>query len=330
MSNPVHPNDALYAGERQLPIIPTVDHYAGAEKLIRKALALQEELGPVFDVTGDCEDGAAAGEEDAHARMVAGLIASDGNRFDQLGMRVHAPHHPACLADIDILLDIAGDRVAHITIPKAHSAAELGAVIDHIREGCARRGIGRTIPVHALVETHGALADVWQMAALPWMRVLDFGLMDFISAHDGAIPASAMRSPGQFEQKLLVRAKTEMVAAALANGLVAAHNVCLDLKNPDVVRGDATRARMEYGFQRMWSIYPAQIQPIVEAMRPDFSEAEDAAAVLLAAQAVNWGPIQYKGELYDRASYRYYWITLQRARLSGVPVSAEAEAAFFA
>ena len=58
--------------------------------------------------------------------------------------------------------------------------------------------------------------------------------------------------------------------------------------------------------------------------------AANAAAVLLAAQAVNWGPIQYKGELYDRASYRYYWITLQRARLSGVPVSAEAEAAFFA
>jgi citrate lyase subunit beta/citryl-CoA lyase len=329
MSNPVHPDEALYAGERQSPIIPVVDHYAGAEKLIRKALALQDELGPVFDVTGDCEDGAAAGEEEAHARMVAGLIASDANRFGQLGMRVHPPHHPSCYADIDILLDHAGDRVAHITVPKATSAGELGAVIDYVREGCVQRGIARDIPIHALVETHGALADVWQMAALPWMRVLDFGLMDFISAHDGAIPASAMRSPGQFEHKLLVRAKTEMVAAALAHGLVAAHNVCLDLKNPDVVRGDATRARMEYGFMRMWSIYPAQILPIVEAMRPDYSEAEDAAAVLLAAQAVDWGPIQYKGELYDRASYRYYWKTLQRARMSGIPVGAEAERAFF-
>ena len=329
MSQPVHPDEALYDGERQSPVIPVVDHYAGAEKLIRKALALQEELGPVFDVTGDCEDGAAAGEEEAHARMVAGLIASDANRFDQLGMRVHPPHHPSWRADIDILLDRAGDRVAHITVPKATSAEELGAVIDYIGEGCARRGIARTIPIHALVETHGALADVRQMAALPWMRVLDFGLMDFISAHDGAIPASAMRSPGQFEHKLLVRAKTEMVAAALAHGLVAAHNVCLDLKNPEVVHSDATRARMEYGFMRMWSIYPAQILPIVEAMRPDYSEAEDAAAVLLAAQAVDWGPIQYKGELYDRASYRYYWKTLQRARMSGIPIGTEAEQAFF-
>ena len=143
MSSPVHPNDALYEGERQSPIIPAVDHYAGAEKLIRKALGLQEEMGPIFDVTGDCEDGAAAGEEDAHARMVAGLIASDANRFGQLGMRVHAPHHPACLPDIDILLDRAGDRVAHITVPKATSARELSAVIDHIREGCIKRGIAR-------------------------------------------------------------------------------------------------------------------------------------------------------------------------------------------
>lgn len=326
---PVHPSQALYTGERQVPVIPAVDHYAGAEKLIRKALALQDELGPVFDVTGDCEDGAAAGEEEAHATMVAGLIASDANRHGQLGMRVHAPHHPACHADIDILLDRAGDRVAHITVPKPTSAGELGAVIDYIREGCVRRGIAREIPIHALVETHGALADVKAMAALPWMRVLDFGLMDFVSAHDGAIPASAMRSPGQFEHKLLVRAKTEMAAAALANGLVPAHNVCLDLKNPETVRGDATRARMEFGFLRMWSIHPIQIQPIVEAMRPDYAEAEDAAAVLLAAQAADWGPIQYKGELYDRASYRYYWLTLQRARMSGVPVGVEAERAFF-
>ena len=329
MSVPLHPNDALYAGERKVPVIAPVDHYAGAEKLIRKALALQEELGPVFDVTGDCEDGAAAGQEVGHAKMVSGLIASDANAFGQLGMRVHPPHHPACHSDIDILLDLAGDRVAHITVPKPESAEDLGLVIDYIREGCVRRGIKREIPIHSLIETHGALAEVWQIAALPWMRVLDFGLLDFISAHDGAIPASAMRSPGQFEHKLLVRAKTEIAAAALAHGLVAAHNVCLDLKNPEVVRSDALRARNEYGFLRMWSIYPAQIQPIVEVMRPDFGEAEDAAAVLLAAQAVDWGPIQYKGELYDRASYRYYWITLQRARASGVPISAGAESAFF-
>ena len=38
-----------------------------------------------------------------------------------------------------------------------------------------------------------------------------------------------MRSPQQFEHELLRRAKAEMVAAALANGIVPADNVTLEL-----------------------------------------------------------------------------------------------------
>jgi len=152
---------------------------------------------------------------------------------------------------------------------------------------------------------------------------------DFVSAHHGAIPASAMRSPGQFEHRLLARAKTEVVAAALANGVVPAHNVTLDLKNVETTQSDANRARNEFGFMRMWSIYPTQIQAIVDAMKPNFDEVSDAANILLAAQAVDWGPIQYEGELHDRATYRYFWEILQKAKLTGVTISPEATAAFF-
>ena len=53
-----HPNEALFKGERPFPVIASCEHFAGSEKLIRKALALQDTLGPVFDVTCDCEDGA--------------------------------------------------------------------------------------------------------------------------------------------------------------------------------------------------------------------------------------------------------------------------------
>jgi citrate lyase subunit beta/citryl-CoA lyase len=40
-----------------------------------------------------------------------------------------------------------------------------------------------------LIETPGALHEVWQIAALPRVESIDFGLMDFVSAHHGAIPA---------------------------------------------------------------------------------------------------------------------------------------------
>ena len=261
--------------------------------------------------------------------MVASLIASSDNKFRQAGIRIHDPAHPHARKDVDITLSGAGNEVAYITIPKCTSAAQLCDLITYIRDGCASRGIKREIPVHVLIETHGALRDVMEIAALPWLQVLDFGLMDFVSAHNGAIPASAMRSPGQFEHRLLARAKAEVVAAALGNGVVPAHNVCLDLKDGERVHADASRARNEFGFLRMWSIYPAQIKPIVEAMRPDFSEVEDAQAILLAAQSADWGPIQYKGELHDRATYRYFWAALQRARVTGLSISPEAEKAFF-
>ena len=325
----VHPSQALFAGEKPFPVIPSCEHFAGSEKLIGKALELQDKLGPIFDITCDCEDGAPAGQEKAHAEMIVRMLTSPANKFRMAGARIHDYTHPLWRQDVDILVGGAGKVLAYITIPKCTAYAEAETMIVYIQDTARKAGVGRQIPTHILVETHGALRDAHRIAALPSIQVVDFGLMDFVSGHHGAIPAAAMRSPGQFEHKLLVRAKTEVVAAALANGVVPAHNVCLNLKNTEVVLADAKRARNEFGFLRMWSIYPAQIQPIVDAMKPDHSEVEDAENILLAAQTANWGPIQYKGELHDRATYRYFWELLQKAKVTGVKISGTASAAFF-
>jgi citrate lyase subunit beta/citryl-CoA lyase len=138
-----------------------------------------------------------------------------------------------------------------------------------------------------------------------------------------------MKSPGQFEHRLIARAKANVVAAALANGVVPAHNVTLDLKNYEQTKSDALRARNEFGFLRMWSIYPTQIDAIVEAMKPDLSDVKKGVAVLLAAQDAAWGPIQYEGELHDRATYRGFWTIVQRARLTGMDIGAEATKRWF-
>ena len=329
MSKAVHPSQALFAGEKPFPVIPSCEHFAGSEKLIGKALELQDKLGPLFDITCDCEDGAPAGQEKAHAEMIVRLLNSATNQHKMAGARIHDHSHPLWKQDVDILVGGAGKVLTYITIPKCTSFAEAKEMVDYVQAVAQKTGAGREIPTHILVETHGSLRDVQQIAALPSIQVLDFGLMDFVSGHHGAIPASAMRSPGQFEHHLLVRAKSEVVAAALANGVVPAHNVCLDLKNTEVVLADARRARYEFGFLRMWSIYPAQISAIVDAMKPDHSEVEDAANILLAAQAADWGPIQYHGELHDRATYRYFWELLQKAKVTGVKIAEQADHAFF-
>ena len=334
MSKKVHPNQALFGGEKPFPLNHACEHFAGSEKLILKALSLQDPanpnaVGPVFDISCDCEDGAASGQEREHAEMIVRVLTSEANKYKMAGARIHDYTHPSWKQDVDILVGGAGEVLSYITIPKCTNIVQASEMISYIQEIARGNNISRKIPIHILIETHGALKQVCEIAKLPWLQVLDFGLMDFVSAHHGAIPASAMRSPGQFDHRLLARAKTEVVAAALANGVVPAHNVTLDLKNTETTFSDASRARNEFGFLRMWSIYPTQIQAIVDAMKPNFDEVSDAANILLAAQAADWGPIQYAGELHDRATYRYFWEVLQKAKLTGVAISKEADQAFF-
>jgi len=324
-----HPAVVLFAGEKPFPVLPAVDHYAGSEKLMKKAVALQKDLGPIFDITCDCEDGAHAGAEREHAEMAAAVIMGEDNLFNRVGARIHDVTHPHWRQDMEILVSRAGPRLPFLTLPKPRSAADVAIQIDALRECERRHDIDRRIPVHVLIETHGALREVWDIAALPGVESLDFGLMDFVSGHHGAIPGSAMKSPGQFEHPLVIRAKTEIAAAALANGVVPSHNVTTELKDIPYIRNDATRARSEFGYLRMWSIHPNQIVPIVEAMRPDFSEVTMAGEILAAAQDCDWGPIQHDGRLHDRASYRYYWELLERAHVTGMAIPAAIATRFF-
>jgi citrate lyase subunit beta/citryl-CoA lyase len=332
MSARLHPAAVLYQGldnPRPFPALNACEHYAGSEKLIDKALALQAELGPVFDVTCDCEDGAPAGRERDHAAMVAARIMSKANRFGRVGARIHDITHAHWRDDLDLIVGAAGERLAYVVLPKVRGIDDVLVQHSVMTDVQRKHRHAAPIPLHVLIETPGALREAWQIAALPAVESLDFGLMDFVSAHHGAIPASAMRSPGQFEHPLVVRAKCEIAAAALGNGIVPAHNVSVEIRDMAVVREDARRARQEFGYLRMWSIHPNQIQPIVEALRPDFAEVAEAADILAAAQDAEWGPIQLAGKLHDRASFRYYWEQLNRAHATGMALPEAAQQRFF-
>lgn len=324
----IHPDAVLFQGEKPFPALPACEHFAGNEKFILKALELQAKLGPVFDLSCDCEDGAPAGAEREHAWMVARLLIGSENSCGRAGARIHDPLHPAWREDVDILIGEAGSQLAYLKLPKPLSYDDAALAVDYIHERSQTAGV-KTPPIHILIETQSALRDVFRIASLPGLEALDFGLLDFVSDHHGAVPATAMRSPGQFQHRLITRAKTEITAAALANGLVPTHNPCLVLDDPAVPRADVLCAREEFGFLRMYSIHPGQILPIVEAMRPAVDDVRRGTDILLAAQAADWGPVSHRGEMHDRASYRFFWELLKRARSTGVILPDAAERAFF-
>lgn len=325
----MHPRLALFESNERPANLPVCDHYAGVEVRMRKSIALQGELGPVFDVTLDCEDGAPVGGEAEHAEMVASLVNSADNLHKRIGARVHPVGHPSFERDLQTLIGKAGARLAYLMVPKLQSLKEALTACDWIDRVSAEYGVMRRIPIHGLVETFGGLRDVAHIAGLPRIESLSFGLMDFVSAHRGAIPASAMTAEGQFSHPLVVRAKLEIAAACHSHGKTPSHCVVTEFKDMRALEHAARRAARELGYTRMWSIHPSQIQTIVETFAPSVAEVDTAAEILLAARAASWAPTAHRGTLHDRASYRYFWHVLERARRTGQPLPVQVQEAFF-
>lgn len=321
----MHPTQALFQDQTIPKFLPVCDHYAGNEKLMRKSMLLQNELGPIFDITFDCEDGAAIGNEKAHIALISELLNSKSNQFNRIGVRVHDFTSPFFKSDVIDLFEKSANKIAYLVIPKISCFQQLSKAIDFIN-ATSQEFKFVSPAIHVLIETQSAVLDIQKIAAHPQVECLSFGIMDYISSHFGAIPASAMHSPQQFSHPLVMRAKIEISAYCHLYGKVASHNVTTDFKDVSIVNDDAKRANQECGFTRMWSIHPNQIKSIVESMTPNFEDINDSIAILNAANLNAWGPIEFKDRLHDRASFRYYWSVLKKASLSGIKLPEEAMA----
>jgi citrate lyase subunit beta/citryl-CoA lyase len=289
---------------------------------MRKSLQLQAEMTEefracVFDVTLDCEDGAPVGGEAEHAALVVELVNSAGPQA-RVAVRVHPVDHPAFEADVAFIAGRAGKRLCHLMLPKVESAADVQAALR------AMDAAGAThLALHALIESPAALHRAHEIAAQPRLQSISFGLMDFVSAHGGAIPAAAMGLPGQFSHPMVVRAKLEIASACHAHGKVPSHCVVTEFRDAAAVRTAASRACNEFAYTRMWSIHPDQIRSILAGFAPGEDQVEDAAGIILAAEKAQWAPIQFGGQLHDRASYRFFWQLLERAHRTGQPLPSE-------
>lgn len=318
-----HPREVLQGTGVAIPL-PVCDHYCGVEARMVKSLALQTELAQefgncVFDVTLDCEDGAPVGGEKDHAVMVCAL--ANQAQSSRLAARVHPVDHPIFEQDVEIIVGGAAQALCHVMIPKVDSLADVERALACIDRAAQSSGRVDPLPIQVLIESPLAVHRVSAIVAHPRVQSASFGLMDFVSAHGGAIPASAMKMSAQslaedldqFSHPLVVRAKLEIAAACHAFGKVASHCVVTEFKNTVLLEAAVRRASRALGFGRMWSIHPDQIRPILAAFAPDSAEILRASRIICSAHAADWAPISVDGILHDRASYRYFWQTLVRA-----------------
>lgn len=304
-------------------VIPVCDHYSGVEDRMRKSLQLQRVMADehggacVFDVTLDCEDGAPVGGEEEHAHLVAELARSAEVSM-RVAARVHPVEHPAFARDVEIIVGQAAAYLSHIMIPKVESPDDVRRAVAAIDEAG-----GQSLPVHVLIESPLAVHNAFAIAAHPRVQSLSFGLMDFVSAHAGAINAHGMSSQGQFMHPIVLRAKLEIAAACHSYGKTPSHCVVTEFSDPVKIEQAAHKACAELSYTRMWSIHPSQIKPILAAFAPEAQLLETAVEIVKAAAAQQWAPISHQGVLHDRASYRYYWQVVERAYRVGLPLPEE-------
>ena len=294
---------------------------------MRKSLQLQAEMTAefgacVFDATLDCEDGAPVGGEADHAALVVSLaLAAEAQA--RVAVRVHPVDHPAFEQDIAVIAGQAGHRLVHIMLPKVESLQD----VVQAEQALLRASAGH-LPLQVLIESPAAVHRAFDIASHPRVQSLSFGLMDFVSAHGGAIPADGMSAQGQFTHPLVVRAKLEIASACHAHGKVPSHCVVTEFSNTEAMKAAAQRAAREFGYTRMWSIHPGQIRPILEALAPTAAEIETASRLIEAAVRADWAPVSFDKQLHDRASYRYFWQVLERAHQTGRVLPAEMQVYF--
>ena len=333
-----HPREVLLGAQSTAASLPVCDHYSGVETRMRKSLALQAEMSQefgacVFDVTLDCEDGAPVGGEKDHANMVVALAnqaqAATKNIATRVAprvaVRVHPVDHESFEQDVEIIVGGAGAALCHLMIPKVETLADVERAARCVDQVAAQSGQSQALPLHVLIESPAAVHRAFEIAAHPRVQSISFGLMDFVSAHGGAIPSSAMGihcGPGaaeldQFSHPLVVRAKLEIASACHAHGKVPAHCVVTEFSDMAALQAAATQASRALGYTRMWSIHPGQIRPILAAFAPPAHEIELATNIMQAAVQADWAPISFAGKLHDRASYRYFWQVLERAQQTG-------------
>jgi citrate lyase subunit beta / citryl-CoA lyase len=344
-----HPREVLLGAQGAAGLLPVCDHYSGVEARMVKSLQLQAEMvqefgACVFDVTLDCEDGAPIGGEVDQANLVVALanaacaatnlIASGVQR--RVGARLHSVDHPAFESDVEIVVGGAAASLSYIMVPKVESVNDVLCAIAAIDAAAQTSPRQTPIPLHVLIESPAAVHRAFEIAAHPRVESVSFGLMDFVSAHGGAIPSSAMTvrksddgaTLDQFHHPLVVRAKLAIASACHAFGKVPSHCVVTEFRDTLALKQAAAVAASAFGFTRMWSIHPDQIRPILEAFSPAKAEVELAAQIVVQAQAQNWAPISVAGKLHDRASFRYFWQVLERAHQTGVAIPAEAAVYF--
>ncbi|MGB3408625.1 MAG: L-malyl-CoA/beta-methylmalyl-CoA lyase [Jannaschia sp.] len=263
----------------------------------------------------DLEDSVAPGDKDAaRANVVEAIGAIDWGR-KTLSVRINALDTPYWYRDVVDLLELAGERLDQIMIPKVGCAADIYAVDALVTAVEAAKNRSRRINLEVIIESAAGIAHVEEIAASsPRLVAMSLGAADFAASlgmqttgiggtqddyymlHDGARHWS---DPWHWAQAAIV-------AACRTHGVLPVDGPFGDFSDDEGFRAQARRSAV-LGMVGKWAIHPRQIALANEVFTPSAEKVAEAREILAAmevAKSEGAGATVYKGRLVDIASIK--------------------------
>lgn len=252
-------------------VVPRTYLYVPADlpDVVAKAIASQAEV-----VVLDLEDGLRHGDRNAARSLLAFFL-------DSVGGRTELPElHARCGRDGDgwsakDLTVAVHPRIRGIRLAKAEDPGAVAQLDDQLASLEAAAGMPvRSVAVYPIIETPVAVVRSLDLASAPRVRALCLGAADLSHSLgvDRVVEAGAI-DPLQHVRGLLV------LNSRAAGILGPIDSVCLEVRNPELVKFEAQRARA-LGFSGKSVTHPRQLEAVVEAFRPTNQEVAAAQAVI--------------------------------------------------
>ena len=270
----------------------------------------------------DLEDAVApASKVEARRNIIKAIDEVDWGEDKTLSVRINALDTEYWYRDVVDVLEMAGERLDLIMIPKVGRAADLYAVEAVVAAVEAARGRRKRIGFEAIIETAAGIMNVEEIAAAtPRLQSLSFGVADYAASMGMRVTGiggtqveyAMLEDPGSGDGRARHVADpwhfpmVRMVAACRMHGVLPVDGPFGDFSDPDGFRAQATRAAI-LGCVGKWAIHPRQIALANEVFTPSeevIQRAKQILAAMTEADERGDGTAVLDGKLVDIASIR--------------------------
>ena len=277
----------------------------------------------------DLEDSVAPADKEEARRNIIKAVNEIDWGTKTLSVRINGLDTEFWHHDVTDLVELTGDRLDLIMIPKVGNAKDVYAV-DAVTTA-AEMHVQKTkkIGFEVIIETAAGAQNVDEIAASsPRMQSMSFGVADYAASMGMAVTGIVGTQDdyymlGNGDERSVSMADpwhypiTRMVAACRQHGLLPVDGPFGDFSDNDGYLAQAKRSAT-LGCVGKWAIHPKQVALANEVFTPPAAKVEQARRILKAmkeAEESGQGAAVLDGKLIDLASSRQAQVIVRMAEL---------------